>query len=135
MSTTVPMRKYAFRLIIFSIIIEIPALLMQLIFPEYASAALPYIILFFFFITLFTLFIVLRDEQQRDGKKFISGYLLSRVSKFMSCLLFLLLYMIFNPADRWNFAIAFLIIYFLFAGFEIFALKKESSDANKKNSK
>jgi len=132
MSTTIPVRKYAFRLIVFSIIVEIPALLMQLLFPEYASPALPYIILFFFFITLFTLFIVLRDTQHRSGKKFISGYLLSRVIKFISCLLFLFLYMIFNSADRWNFAIAFLIIYFLFAVFEIFALKKENSDASKK---
>jgi L-asparagine transporter-like permease len=132
MSTIVPMRKYAFRLIVFSIIVEVPALLMQLLLPECASPALPYIILFFFFITLFTLFIVLRDEQRRNGKKFISGYLLSRVIKFMSCLLFLVLYMVFNPADRWNFAVAFLIIYFCFAGFEIFALRKENSDIAKK---
>ncbi|MDR2868490.1 MAG: hypothetical protein LBV46_02995 [Bacteroidales bacterium] len=125
MNAKIPMRKYAYRLIIFSIIIAAISLSMQLILPQYSSTAMPYIVIFFFFITLLSLYIVLRDEQKRDSKKFVSGYLLSRIIKFTSCLLFLTIYLFANPTDRWLFAGAFMVIYFLFSGYEIYALKKE----------
>lgn len=118
--------KYVFRLLIFSIIVAIPTILMPVVLPKYASPALPFIVLFFFFLTLFTLYIVLRDSSMRESKKFVSGYVVSRTVKFMSCLLFMLIYIIVNKEDRWNFAFAFLIIYFLYAAFEVFIIKKEN---------
>lgn len=124
--TKIPIKQYAFRLIIFSIIVTALTVLMQWQFPQYSSSALPFIVLFFFFITLFTLYIILRTDHQKDEKRFISRYLLSRTVKFMSCLIFIFLYIILNKEDKWRFAIAFIIIYFLFAIFEIFALKGNS---------
>lgn len=118
--------KYVFRLILFTIIVTIPTIVMPVIFPKYSSPALPFIVLFFFFLTLFTLYIVLRDASMRESKKFVSGYVVSRTVKFMTCLLFMLIYIIVNKEDRWNFAFAFLIIYFLFAIFEVFVIKKEN---------
>ena len=118
--------KYVFRLLIFSIIVAIPTILMPVLLPKYSSPALPFIVLFFFFLTLFTLYIVLRDSSMRESKKFVSGYVVSRTVKFMSCLLFMLIYIIVNKEDRWNFAFAFLIIYFLYAAFEVFIIKKEN---------
>jgi hypothetical protein len=38
----------------------------------------------------------------------------------------MLIYIIVNKEDRWNFAFAFLIIYFLYAAFEVFIIKKEN---------
>ena len=118
--------KYVFRLLIFSIIVAIPTIVMPVVLPKYSSPALPFIVLFFFFLTLFTLYIVLRDSSMRESKKFVSGYVVSRTVKFMSCLLFMLIYIIINKEDRWNFAFAFLIIYFLYAAFEVFIIKKEN---------
>ena len=118
--------KYVFRLLIFSIIVAIPTIVMPVVLPNYSSPALPFIVLFFFFLTLFTLYIVLRDSSMRESKKFVSGYVVSRTVKFMSCLLFMLIYIIINKEDRWNFAFAFLIIYFLYAAFEVFIIKKEN---------
>ena len=118
--------KYVFRLLIFSIIVASPTILMPVVLPKYSSPALPFIVLFFFFLTLFTLYIVLRDSSMRESKKFVSGYVVSRTVKFMSCLLFMLIYIIVNKEDRWNFAFAFLIIYFLYAAFEVFIIKKEN---------
>lgn len=102
------------------------SLLFQWLWPQLASPALPFIVLFFFVMTLFTMFIVLRDESGRDGKKFVSSYMLSRVVKIFSCLLFLILYIFLNQKDAIRFAIAFLVIYFLYAIFEIILLKKEN---------
>lgn len=126
MGKKIPIRKFSFRIIVFSVIVAGLSLLFQWIWPQWATPALPFIVLFFFVITLFTMFIVLRDEDGRDGKKFVSSYMLSRVVKLFSCLLFLVLYVFLNRKDAIRFAIAFLVIYFLYAIFEIILLKKEN---------
>ena len=126
MSQTIPIKKFSFRIILFSAIIAGLTVLFQWLFPQYATPALPFIVLFFFVITLLTLYIVLRNNDGQNGKRFVSAYMLSRTIKILSCLLFLFLYMFLNHEDAVKFAIAFLVIYFLFAIFEVFVLKKEN---------
>lgn len=128
MSKKVPIKKFSFRIIVFSVIIAALALLFQWIWPQLATPALPFIVLFFFVMTLFTMYIVLRSDDGQDGKKFVTSYMLSRTVKLLSCLLFLLLYMFLNREDALRFAIAFLVIYFLYAIFEIFLLKQEKKN-------
>ncbi|MBR4913477.1 MAG: hypothetical protein IKZ54_11640 [Bacteroidales bacterium] len=126
MSKKIPIRKFSFLIIVFSVIIAGLSLLFQWLFPQYATPALPFIVLFFFIITLLTLYIVLRNNDGQEGKRFVSAYMLSRTIKILSCLLFLFLYMFLNKEDAVRFAIAFMVIYFLFAIFEVFVLKKEN---------
>lgn len=126
MSKKIPIKKFSFRIIIFSVIIAGLSLLFQWLCPQLATPALPFIVLFFFAITLFTMYIVLRSEDGQDGKKFVSSYMISRTVKILSCLLFLFLYIFLNKEDSIRFAIAFMVIYFLFAIFEIVVLKKEN---------
>ena len=126
MGKKIPIRKFSFRIIVFSVIIAGLALLFQWLWPQLATPAMPFIVLFFFLITLFTMFVVLRDKEGKDGKRFVSSYMLSRTVKFLSCILFLSLYIFLNQKDAIRFAIAFLVIYFLYAIFEVFLLKKEN---------
>lgn len=128
MSKKIPIRKFSFRIIVFSVIVAALALLFQWIWPQFATPALPFIVLFFFAITLFTMYIVLRSDDGSDSRKFVSSYMISRTVKLLSCLLFLLLYMFLNREDALRFAIAFLVIYFLYAVFEIFLLKQEKNN-------
>jgi L-asparagine transporter-like permease len=121
----IPIRKFAYQLIIFSVVVAAIGALFQWIAPQYASPAIPFIVIFFFFITLLSLYIVLRNPFQTSGRKFVASYMLSRLVKLFSTLIFLVLYLIFNKEDRLNFAGAFLIIYFAYSIFEIFALKKD----------
>jgi L-asparagine transporter-like permease len=120
-----PIKKLIFWLIIFSAFITALCVALQLLFPKYASPAIPYILVFFFLLTFFTIMIVSKKPQSATNKKFIINYMVTRVVKNFSMLVFLVLYLIFNKDDRWNFAGAFLIIYFLYSAFEIVALKKE----------
>lgn len=126
MNKKIPIRKFSFLVLAFSVIVAGLALLFQWLAPQYATPALPFIVLFFFVITLFTLYIVLRTDDGREGRRFVSAYMLSRTIKILSCLLFLILYMFLNREDAIKFGIAFMVIYFLFAIFEIFVLKKEN---------
>ena len=79
------------------------------------------------------MFIVLRDDKGREAKKFVSSYMLSRVIKLLSCLVFLLVYILVKKDDAIRFAIAFLVIYFLYSIFEVFLLKKENQEISEKN--
>ena len=133
MSQKIPIKKFSFRIILFSAIIAGLTVLFQWLFPQYASPALPFIVLFFFIITLLTMFIVLRDDKGREAKKFVSSYMLSRVIKLLSCLVFLLVYILVKKDDAIRFAIAFLVIYFLYSIFEVFLLKKENQEISEKN--
>lgn len=126
MSKKIPIRKFSFLIIVFSVIIAGLSLLFQWLFPQYATPALPFIVLFFFVITLLTLYIVLRNKDGQEGNRFVSSYMLSRTIKIFSCLLFLVLYIFLNKEDAVKFAIAFMVIYFLFAIFEVVVLKKEN---------
>ncbi|PKP21342.1 MAG: hypothetical protein CVU02_02625 [Bacteroidetes bacterium HGW-Bacteroidetes-19] len=123
--STIPMSKYAYRLIVFSVIMAAVSIVFQLAVPKYASPALPFIVLFFFLLSMFTLYIVLRETSSTDNKKMISRYLVSRIIKFVSCLLFLIIYILFNKEDRWPFGLAFMVIYFAYSIFEVVALNKE----------
>jgi len=123
--TKIPVRKFVLLLIIFSVIMATAGVAFQWVTPQYASPAIPFIVIFFFLITLFTLYVVLRTSHQTSGKKFIAGYMLSRIIKMFSIFFFLILYMTLNKEDRWNFAGAFLVIYFSYSIFEIIALKKQ----------
>lgn len=133
MSKKIPIKKFSLRILIFSIVIAGLAALFQWLVPAYASPALPFIVLFFFVITLFTIFIVLRDDQGKDGQRFVSGYLLSRIIKLFSCLLFLFLYILINRQDAWKFGISFIILYFMFSIFEVILLRKESNDITQRS--
>lgn len=128
MSKKIPIRKFSFRIIVFSVIVAALALLFQWLWPQLATPAMPFIVLFFFTMTLFTMYIVLRRDDGQDGRKFVTSYMISRTVKLLSCLLFLLLYMFLNREDAIRFAIAFLVIYFLYAIFEIFLLKQEKKN-------
>ncbi|MBP5205779.1 MAG: hypothetical protein J6Z44_03200 [Bacteroidales bacterium] len=133
MSQTIPIKKFSFRIILFSAIIAGLTVLFQWLFPQYASPALPFIVLFFFIITLLTMFIVLREDKGKEEKKFVSSYMLSRVIKLLSCLIFLLVYVLVKKEDAMRFAISFLAIYFLYSIFEVFLLKKENQEISEKN--
>ena len=124
----ISIKKYAFRVVVFSVVIAALTVVFQLVFPQYASPALPFIVLFFFVITLFTLYIVLRSDTQKKQTQFVSSYLLSRIIKLFSCLLFLAVYILCNKQDSLRFAIAFMVIYLLYAIYEIFALKGEKEN-------
>jgi hypothetical protein len=120
-----PVKKSIYQLLLFSVILTSIWVLFQWIAKRYelaiVSPAIPFIIVFFFCLTLFTLSIVLRTP---SNKKFIFSYMLSRIIKIAAFLLFFILYIIFYEEDRWNFAGAFFIIYFSYSIFEIVALRK-----------
>lgn len=120
-------KKYFFRLLVFVIILTSLTVGLQMLWPQYAAPSLPFIILFVFLVTLSTHYIVLRGIYNKDQRRVVSNYMLATLIKFMSYLIFILVYILLTHQDKVLFAITFLVIYFLFALFEIFAIKREDA--------
>ena len=128
MSQKIPIKKFSFRILVFSAVVAGLTVLFQWLYPNYASPAMPFIVLFFCIITLFTIYIVLRDERGKAHDRFVSNYYLSRIIKIFSCLIFLVAYILLNKPDAIRFGIAFLVIYFMYSIFEVVVPKKEMAD-------
>ena len=121
------LKKYFFRLLVFVIILTSITLALRQWWPQYAAPALPFILLFVFLVTLFTHYLILRGIYNKDQRRMVSNYMLATIIKFMSYLLFILVYLLLTKQDKILFAITFLIVYFLFAIFEIIAIKREDA--------
>ncbi|HHU47111.1 MAG TPA: hypothetical protein P5134_03445 [Bacteroidales bacterium] len=121
-------KKYLFRLLVFSICLTGITFAMQLYCPAYTSSSLPYIILFFFFVMLFTHYIILRGIH-KENKKFVSNYLLATIIKFVSYLIFITVHLLVFKENRILFAISFLVIYLLYSIFEIFTVKRDQKES------
>lgn len=123
--------KYFIRLTIFSIILVVLSILFQTLLPLYATPAMPYIILFYFIMIAFVHYIVLRGSII-SNKNFINNYILGTIIKFLSILIFLGIYIFLNKTDAIRFALTFCVFYFLYAIFEVIALKKDNQTILKK---
>lgn len=118
------LKIYIFRLLVFSIILTSGTFSMQFLCPDYVSPALPFIVLFFFVITLFSHYIILRGLY-KENKNFVTNYMLATIIKFVSYIIFLVTYTLLNREDAILFGISFIILYFLYAIFEIITIKLE----------
>lgn len=120
-------KKYLFRLLVFAIILTSITVILEINLPQYTAPALPFILLFVFVITLFTHYLILRGIYDKNPRKMTSNYMLATMIKFMSYLIFVLIYLLVTKQDKVLFAITFLVVYFLFAIFEVIAIKREDA--------
>ena len=118
------LKIYIFRLLVFSIILTSITFCMQFLCPQYVSPALPFIVLFFFIIMLISHYIILRGIY-KDNKNFVANYMLATIIKFLSYIIFIVTYVLLNRPDAVLFGVSFIILYFLYAIFEVITIKLE----------
>ena len=78
----------------------------------------PFIILFFFIITLLLYVILIRLTSQKPGK-FISGFMLTTTVKLILYTIVLFAYSFSNPAQAIPFILTFFILYLFYTIFEV----------------
>ncbi len=115
---------YIFRLLVFTIILTSITFCMQFLAPQYVSPALPFIVLFFFIIMLISHYIILRGIY-KENKNFVANYMLATIIKFLSYIIFIVTYVLLNRPDAVLFGVSFIILYFLYAIFEVITIKLE----------
>ena len=107
------------RLTVFSIITVIASFIIIRYIPsKFVTPMLPYIMLFFFFISILSYYIMIKSSEQRFAR-FVSTFMLATFLKLMLYLGILLIYIfLINRGDAVGFIGAFFIYYLMFTIFE-----------------
>ena len=107
------------RLTIFSIIIVIISFLILRYIPgKFITPMLPFILLFFFFISIISYYVLIKSAEQRFAR-FVSTFMLATFVKLMLYLGILMFYIfLINSKDAVPFIGSFFIYYLLYTVFE-----------------
>ena len=111
------------KLVIYTIIISILVIISMYALPDnFISPTLPYLLLFFFSLTLISYYLQIKSVE-KSFSKFTSNYMLVTTLKLFTLLIVLLLYVFLNRNDAIPFIISFFIFYILYSIFEVIELQ------------
>jgi L-asparagine transporter-like permease len=115
------------KLIIFSLLLLIIALLWNHFLPEELHAAYAIYILIYFFVVTLVVHRLLIKANKRSPQNFVRTYMGSTGIRLLLNLLVIFVYILIdhNRAARIGFALSFLFFYFAFQIFEVSSLMKE----------
>jgi hypothetical protein len=121
------------KLIIYTLAVAAASYVILYFLPDsYISPTLPYQFIFFFALTVLIHRILLKTMVNRS-RNFVNIFMLLTFFKLMFLLTVVLVYIFLNREDAVQFTIAFLVLYFLFTGFEVVQSLKLARDINKNN--
>lgn len=106
------------------------SVMVSLIFPAlHVSPAFPYILIFYYIVTLIIILILGRSMQKRI-RYFVNSYMLATVIKLILFTMVVVVYLVLNKKDAVSFVITFFVYYLFYSIFEVIALR-QLSDATK----
>lgn len=117
-------KKFVRTFTVFSVIILLLSLAIYLWVPQLPiSPAYPYVVLFFYGITIMV-YRVLNKARQNRISRFANAYMLVNFGKLILFIIIILVYAYLNRSDAVSFIITFFVYYLLFTTFEIYSLLK-----------
>ncbi|MFD2145082.1 hypothetical protein [Mucilaginibacter antarcticus] len=116
--------------LIFTIVLAMPPLALTLTCNN--SWIIPRFWLLFAFVGGLTLAAVIGVlmAQKRDPETYTQVFMGATVFKLLACLVFVLIYVMFNKVDKPIFMLNFMYLYFLNTGFEIYILLRNLRNQN-----
>ncbi|MCF8297603.1 MAG: hypothetical protein K9J13_08695 [Saprospiraceae bacterium] len=117
-------KKFLLKLTLFTIAISaVMSGVFYLLPIEYKTPTWPYLILFFFSVTLIVHYILVKSTEKKFSK-FTASFMLSTTVKLMLYLGVIVIYSLFYKDDAINFIITFFALYVLFTTFEVVSIVK-----------
>jgi hypothetical protein len=115
-------RTFAIRLTIFSAILGAIATILHFSLPEgLLSPTLPFVIIYFYLITLAVHYFMVRSTRH-SPRKFVSYFMLTTFLKFFIYVITVFVYAYFNREDLLPFVISFFVLYIFFTVFEVVSI-------------
>ena len=106
----------------FTIILALICFIISYFLPvKYITPTLPYLFIFFFAVTLFVHYVLMKACEKRMSK-FVNFFMLATFLKLMLYIMILVIYVLFNRSDAIPFILTFFIIYLFFTVFEIISI-------------
>jgi F0F1-type ATP synthase assembly protein I len=119
MANTIYLKKLVSRLLVFSFVITvISATVFYFLFKEYFDSIYVLLLAFNLFITYFVLK-TLFNTYNKAPKRFNNTYLLFLPIKFIVYIIIFIIYILVNRENAIPFTVVFMLLYFLYSGFEV----------------
>ncbi|MBC34739.1 MAG: hypothetical protein CL663_01660 [Bacteroidetes bacterium] len=116
--------KFIKRLFVFSLIFGLIAFGITYLLPEnYTSPNMPFILLFFFLVTAFSHYLVIKSMAERMSR-FVNFFMISIFLKLVLYSMVIVIYALVNKGDVIPFMVTFLIFYLGFTVFELLEVLK-----------
>ncbi len=117
--TTTPMQKFIFKITIFSAFIVFALYGIKYIQPRFEIVPFYFFSIAFFVLLTVVVYYMLIRGLKKDNKKFIFAFYISTIIRLFGSIAFLLIYLLISGKNNFNQAVVFIILYFLYTGFEI----------------
>jgi len=112
-------RKFALRLILLSAILVIISTALILLLPaDIITPVLPFMILYFFLITIIVHYFLTKAIGY-SSRKFVSYFMLTTFLKLFIYIITIFTYVYFNRSDLLPFIISFFVLYIFYTVFEV----------------
>ena len=119
----------------FTIILALICFIISYFLPvKYITPALPYLFIFFFSVTLFVHYVLMKACEKRMSK-FVNFFMLATFLKLMLYIMILVIYVLFNRSDAIPFILTFFILYLFFTVFEIISILSFTKKTNMETKK
>ncbi len=119
-------KQFFLRLVIFTIVLAIPALVLWLLLPAgKIPGILPWLYLLFFTITALTHYILLRITRL-SPMRFVSYYMLSTLLRLTIYVIAVILYAFLNRENLFPFVLSFFLLYIFYTIFEVVSFISQS---------
>ena len=113
------MQKFIIKIIFFSIFLALALYGVKYLAPQFEIVPFYFIsIVFFMFLTILVYYLLLNGLKE-SNKKFIYAFYTSTIIRLFGSITVLLLYLLIYKNSSLNEAVVFIILYFLYTGFEI----------------
>lgn len=114
--------RFLVKLLLFSAIVAVGVYFWEQFGPAAFRTPMIWFSLGFFVMLTALLHFILVTTSKGDPKKFIRSYMLVTVLKLFASLLVVVIFMLADRAGAKAFAITFMLLYFIYTGFEVFTL-------------
>jgi len=119
-----------FRLVIFSLVMVFIAFLLDAVLPEGSlPAALPYLFVLFFSVTIAVHWVLLKITELKPAK-FVSYFMLATFGKLIIYLIVILIYVFTRKEQLLAFILSFFILYIFYTVFEVVSILSQTKEIN-----
>lgn len=123
-------KRFMFRLVIFSLVMVFIAFLLDAVLPEGSlPAALPYLFVLFFSVTIAVHWVLLKITELKPAK-FVSYFMLATFGKLIIYLIVILIYVFTRKEQLLAFILSFFILYIFYTVFEVVSILSQTKEIN-----
>jgi Na+/melibiose symporter-like transporter len=113
------MQKFIIKIIVFSLFLAFALYGVRYIMPQFEIVPFYFLSILFFMLLTIVIYSMLLRGLKKDNKKFVYAFYLTTIIRLFGSIAVLFIYLVISGKNNLHEAVVFIILYFLYTGFEI----------------